>query len=204
MKLIIGRKIGMTQIFDEKGIPQPATVIQAGPCYISQIKTRKKDGYSAIQLAFGQAKKVARSAKGQLNKAKIKQNLKNLKEFRTKESEEYQLGREIKVDIFESGDKVDIVGISKGKGFAGVIKRHGFSRGPESHGSHHHRRPGSIGSMFPERVIKGKKLPGHMGSNQITVKNLEVIKVEPDENILIVRGAVPGSAKDVIKIYEAK
>ncbi len=204
MKAIIGRKIGMTQVFDKKGIPQPVTIIEAGPCYISQIKTSQKDGYSAIQLVFGQTKKINKTAKGHLNKAKITKDLKNIKEFKVGDPEKYQPGQEIKVDIFQTGDKVDIIGISKGKGFAGVIKRHGFSRGPQTHGSHHHRRPGSIGSMFPEHVVKGKKMPGHLGSDRVTVKNLPVFKADADKNILMVRGAVPGSAKNIIQIKEVK
>ena len=154
MKAILGKKIGMTQLMDTKGVPQPATVIEAGPCYISQIKTKdKKDGYKAIQLAFGEKKKLGKSITGHLKKAKIAKNLKFLIEFRIDEPEKYKIGQEIKADIFKKGDTVDVSGTSKGKGFAGVIKRHGFSRGPETHGSHHHRGTGSIGSMFPQRVI---------------------------------------------------
>ncbi len=203
MKFILGKKIGMTQLINDKGIPQPATVIEAGPCYISQIKTKdKKDGYQAVQLAFGEKKKIGKSATGHLKKAKINKNLKFLVEYRTDKPEKYKPGQEIKADVFEKGDIVDVVGTSKGKGFAGVIKRHGFSRGPETHGSHHHRGTGSIGSMFPQRVIKGKKMPGHMGAERVTTKNLEILKVDPEKNLLVIKGAVPGPAKSLVQIKE--
>ena len=204
MKAILGKKLGMTQIMDKKGVPQPATVIEAGPCYISQIRNQDKDSYKAIQLAFGEKKKLGKSRKGHLKKAKINKDLKFLIEFRIDEPGKYKSGQEIKADIFKEGDIVDVVGTSKGKGFAGVIKRHGFSRGPETHGSHHHRGTGSIGSMFPQRVIKGKKMPGHMGAERVTTKNLEVLKVDPEKNLLVVRGAVPGPDKSLVQVKEAK
>lgn len=204
MKAILGKKIGMTQLMDDKGIPQPATVIEAGPCYISQIRIEDKDGYKAIQLAFGEKKKLGKSMKEHLKKAKIGKNLKFLVEFRTNEPEKYKLGQEIKADIFKKGDTVDVVGTSKGKGFAGVVKRHGFAGGPASHGSEHHRRPGSIGSAFPQRVIKGKKMPGHMGVDRVTTKNLKVLKIDPEKNLLVIKGAVPGPAKTLVQIKEVK
>jgi len=200
MKIILGKKIGMTQILNEKGVFEPATIIEAGPCYVSQIKNKEKDGYSAIQIAFGEKKNLPKSQKGHLKKAKIDKNLKFLKEFKTEELEKYQLGQEIKADIFQESEAVDVIGTSKGKGFQGVIKRHGFSRGPETHGSNHHRRPGSIGSMFPEHVIKGKKMPGHMGHEQVTVKNLKILKVDAKKNLIAIKGAVPGPNKSLVII----
>ena len=204
MKFILGRKIGMTKFWDEKGLPQSATVIEAGPCYISQIRTKDKDKYSAIQLAFGEKKKLGRTIKGHLEKAKISKNLKFLYEFKADDLQNLKPGDKIEIGIFQPGEKVDVTGISKGKGFSGVIKRYGFSRGPETHGSHHHRKPGSIGSMFPQRVIKGKKMPGHQGVERVTVKNLEILKIEPEKNLLFVRGAIPGANKNLVRVKAKK
>lgn len=200
MNSILGQKIGMTRVLNKKGVPQSSTIIQAGPCYISQIRTEEKDGYQAVQLAFGTKKKIKKPQKNHLKKSKIDQNLKCLIEFRVKDTDKYQPGQEIKTDIFKEGDRVEVTGISKGKGFAGVIKRHNFSRGPETHGSHHHRRPGSIGSMFPQRVIKGRKMPGHMGVDRITTKNLKILKIDSENNLIAIKGAVPGSNKGFIQI----
>jgi large subunit ribosomal protein L3 len=203
IKAILGEKLGMSQIFDKEGKPVPVTVIKAGPCYITGIKTQENDGYEAVQLGFGQAKRLTKPEEGRLKKAKIKEKLKYFREFKIEDIEvlkNLKLGEKIDVSVFQEGDKVMVSGISKGKGFAGVIKRHGFSRGPETHGSDHHRRPGSIGSMFPQRVIKGRKMPGHMGAERITVKGLKVAKVLPETDILLIKGAIPGPKKGLIEI----
>ncbi len=178
MKHIIGRKVGMTQIFDEKGRAIPVTVIEAGPCVVAQVKTVETDGYNAVQLGFVDVKdsKLNKAEKGHFAKAKLA-NKKHLREFRVENAGEFNVGDEIKVDTFAAGDSVDIQGITKGKGFQGVIKRHGQSRGPMGHGSMYHRRPGSMGSTStPGRVFKGKKLPGHMGGGTVTIQNLDVLR----------------------------
>ena len=201
-KGIIGRKIGMTQIFDEKGNVIPVTVIEAGPCNVVQVKTVETDGYNAIQLGFGTVKehKVNKPVKGHFAKAKITP-MKHLREFRVEEVSSVKVGDEIKVDTFAQGDSVDIQGITKGKGFQGVIKRHGQSRGPMGHGSMYHRRPGSMGpTSTPGRVFKGKKLPGRMGNNTITIQNLEVVSVDLDKNVILVKGSVPGANGAILKI----
>jgi len=193
---IIGIKVGMTQTFDEKGNVIPATVIQAGPCTVVQKKTVDTDGYAAVQLGFIDGKeynKLSKPVKGHFEKAGIPP-LKVVKEFRCDDSEEVKQGAQFFVDIFAEGEKINIVGTSKGKGFAGVIKRYGFKGGKKTHGSMFHRRPGSIGqSAWPSRVIKGKKMPGRMGDERVTVKNLTVIQSDKDNNMLIVKGAVPGA-----------
>ena len=201
-KVIIGKKIGMTQIFDEKGKVIPVTAIEAGPCVVAQVKNVETDGYEAIQLGFGEVKesKVNRPIKGHFAKSKLTPK-KHLREFRTDSVEGVKVGDELKADTFAAGDKVDIQGISKGKGFQGVIKRHGQSRGPMGHGSMYHRRPGSMGpTSTPGRVFKGKKLPGHMGRNTITIQNLEVVKVDLDKNVILVKGSVPGANGSILKI----
>jgi len=201
-KAIIGKKIGMTQIFDEKGKVIPVTAIEAGPCVIAQVKNVETDGYEAIQLGFGEVKesKVNKPLKGHFAKAKLTPK-KHLREFRVDSVEGFKVGDELKADTFVAGDKVDIQGISKGKGFQGVIKRHGQSRGPMGHGSMYHRRPGSMGpTSTPGRVFKGKKLPGHMGRNTITIQNLEVVKVDLDKNVILVKGSVPGINGSILKI----
>lgn len=192
-KGILGKKIGMTQIFTDKGIAIPVTVIEAGPCIVVQTKTPVKDGYSAIQIGFGDKRErlFSKPLKGQFSKAGVRP-LRYLRELRVEDPEAFQVGQEIKADIFAQGDKVDVVGTTKGKGFAGGIKRHGFHRGPMAHGSKYHRRPGSLGAKGPARVFKGRKLPGHLGAERVTVQNLEVIKVDADRNLLAVKGAVPG------------
>ena len=202
MKTIIGRKIGMTQIFDEKGKVIPVTVIEAGPCIVAQVKSVETDGYNAIQLGFGDIKesKLNKPQKGHFAKAKLALK-KHLREFRVDSLEGINVGDEIKVDTFAIGDKIDVQGTSKGKGFQGVIKRHGQSRGPMGHGSMYHRRPGSMGSTStPGRVFKGKKLPGHMGVEKVTVQNLEVVKVDLDKNALLIKGSVPGNKGSILKI----
>ena len=205
MKTLIGKKVGMTQIFDEKGNVIPVTVIEAGPCNVVQVKTVETDGYNAIQLGFGTVKehKVNKPVKGHFAKAKITP-MKHLREFRVEEVSSVKVGDEIKVDTFAQGDSVDIQGITKGKGFQGVIKRHGQSRGPMGHGSMYHRRPGSMGpTSTPGRVFKGKKLPGHMGVDTVTIQNLQVVAVDLDKNALLVKGSVPGAKGAILKIKSA-
>ena len=204
MKGILGKKIGMTQIFTEEGIVLPVTVVEAGPNVVTQIKTVEKDGYSALQVGFEDAKEKSlnKPQKGHLAAAKVLK--KHLKEFRMDSVEGFEVGQEIKADLFSVGEKIDVSGISKGKGFQGPIKRHGQSRGPESHGSRYHRRPGSMGACsFPGRVFKNKKLAGHMGSVKVTVQNLEVVKVDADKNLILVKGAIPGAKGSVVTIKEA-
>lgn len=201
-KGIIGKKIGMTQIFDEKGKVIPVTVIEAGPCIVAQVKSVETDGYNAIQLGFGEVKtkKVNKPKAGHFAKAKLTPK-KHLREFRLEDVSTYQVGSEVKADIFEQGEKIDVQGTSKGKGFQGVIKRHGQSRGPMGHGSMYHRRPGSMGATStPGRVFKGKKLPGHMGMVTVTIQNLEIVKVDMDKNAILVKGSVPGVKGAILKI----
>ena len=201
-KGIIGRKIGMTQIFDEKGNVVPVTVIEAGPCVVSQVKTVETDGYNAVQLGFGEVaeKKINKPEKGHFAKANLEPK-KHLREFRLDSVENVKVGDEVKADVFQAGEKVDVQGISKGKGFQGVIKRHGQHRGPMGHGSMYHRRPGSMGpTSTPGRVLPGKNLPGHMGVETVTVQNLEVVKVDLDKNVILVKGSVPGAKNSILKI----
>ena len=204
MKGILGRKIGMTQIFTEEGIVVPVTVVEAGPNVVTQVKTVEKDGYNAIQVGFEDAKEKSlnKPQKGHLAAANVLK--KHLKEFRVDAVEEFTVGQEIKADLFAAGEKIDVTGTSKGKGFQGPIKRHGQSRGPESHGSRYHRRPGSMGACsFPGRVFKNKKLAGHMGSVKVTVQNLEVVRVDADKNLILVKGAIPGAKGSVVTLKEA-
>ena len=201
-KAIIGKKVGMTQIFDEKGTVIPVTVIEAGPCNVVQVKTVETDGYSAIQLGFGEVKehKVNKPEMGHFKKASVKAQ-KHLREFRVEDTSSVKVGDVVKADVFVSGDIVDIQGTSKGHGFQGVIKRHGQSRGPMGHGSMYHRRPGSMGSTStPGRVFKGKKLPGHMGVETVTIQNLKVVAVDLDKNVILVKGSVPGAKGSILKI----
>ena len=201
-KGLIGRKVGMTQIFDETGKVIPVTVIEAGPCVIAQVKTEETDGYTAIQLGFGDVKekKLNKPTKGHFTKVNVTPK-KHLREFRVDSIEGLTVGQELKADVFEVGDKLDIQGTSKGKGFQGVIKRHGQSRGPMGHGSMYHRRPGSMGpTSTPGRVFKGKKLPGHMGVETVTIQNLEVVKVDLDKNVILVKGSVPGVKGAILKL----
>ena len=201
-KGLIGKKLGMTQIFDEQGKVIPVTVIEAGPCVVAQVKTIETDGYNAIQLGFGDIKesKINKPEKGHFAKSKLTPK-KHLREFRLDSVENINVGDELKADTFATGDQLDIQGTSKGKGFQGVIKRHGQSRGPMGHGSMYHRRPGSMGSTStPGRVFKGKKLPGHMGMQTVTIQNLEIIKVDLDKNVILVKGSVPGNKGAILKI----
>lgn len=201
-KGIIGKKIGMTQIFDEKGNVVPVTVIEATPNVVAQVKTVETDGYNSIQLGYGEVKDkhINKPEKGHFTKAGLTAK-KHLREFRVEDVENYKVGDEVKADIFEAGEKIDVQGTTKGKGFQGVIKRHGQHRGPMGHGSMYHRRPGSMGSTStPGRVFKGKKLPGHMGVETVTIQNLEVVKVDLDKNVILVKGSVPGAKGAVLKI----
>ena len=201
-KGLIGKKLGMTQIFDEQGKVIPVTVIEAGPCVVAQVKTVETDGYNAIQLGFGDVKesKINKPEKGHFAKSKLTPK-KHLREFRLDSIENINVGDELKADTFSAGDQLDIQGTSKGKGFQGVIKRHGQSRGPMGHGSMYHRRPGSMGpTSTPGRVFKGKKLPGHMGSQTITIQNLEVVRVDLDKNVILVKGSVPGAKGAILKL----
>lgn len=202
MKAIIGKKLGMSQIFTEDGTVIPVTVVEAGPISILQKKTEEKDGYNAIQVGFQDIKesKLNKPQKGHFDKVGASYK-KYLKEFRADDVSGYEVGQELKADTFEAGDKVDVTGISKGKGFQGVIKRHNQHRGPMSHGSHYHRAPGSMGAASdPSRVFKGKKLPGHMGHEKVTVSNLEVAKVDVEKNLLLIKGAVPGPKGGILTI----
>lgn len=202
----MGKKIGMTQIFDENGVMIPVTVVEAGPVVVTQIKTEETDGYNAVQVGFGEVKEkhVNKPMKGHFAKAGVALK-KHVKELRPEDGvENYSLAQEIKVDIFEVGEKIDVTGISKGKGFQGSIKRHGQSRGPETHGSHYHRAPGSMGSASdPSKVRKGKKLPGHMGHTRVTIQNLEVARVDAEKNLILIKGAIPGPKKGLVDIKTA-
>ncbi|NPV44207.1 MAG: 50S ribosomal protein L3 [Firmicutes bacterium] len=202
-KAILGKKIGMTQIFDEEGKAIPVTVIESKPCVVVQKKNLETDGYNAIQVGFGDVKekRVSKPIKGHFKKAQLKP-MKYLREFRLDNIDNYKVGQEINVDTFKPGDRVDVTGISKGKGFAGGVKRWHFNRGPMGHGSMYHRRPGSLGATDPARVFKGRKLPGRMGGERVTVQNLEVIKVYPDRNLMLIKGAVPGTKNSLLLIKD--
>lgn len=206
MKSIVGKKIGMTQIFDENGVMIPVTVVEAGPVVVTQIKTKETDGYEAVQVGFGEVKEkhVNKPMRGHFAKSGVALK-KFVRELKPEDSiENYSLAQEIKVDIFEVGEKIDVTGISKGKGFQGTIKRHGQSRGPETHGSHYHRGPGSMGGASdPSKVRKGKKLPGHMGHARVTIQNLEVARVDAEKNLILIKGAIPGPKKGLVVIKTA-
>ncbi|MGU8967064.1 50S ribosomal protein L3 [Clostridium perfringens] len=201
-KAIIGKKVGMTQIFDENGRVIPVTVVEAGPCVVVQKKTVETDGYDAIQVGFGELREklVNKPRKGHFAKAGVSLR-RTLKEFRMEYVANYNVGDEIKVDTFEIGDKVDVSGVSKGKGFQGTIKRWNASRGPMSHGSKFHRAPGSMGAASdPSRTFKNKRMPGHMGAKNTTVLNLEVVKIMPEKNIILIKGGIPGPNKGTVVI----
>ncbi len=203
LKAILGKKVGMTQIFTEDGAMIPVTVVEAGPCVVTQVKTVESDGYDAVQVGFGSIREslVNRPAAGQFKKAGLAVK-KYLREFRT--AEEFKVGDEIKVDVFENGDKVDVTGISKGKGYAGAIKRWGQHRGPMAHGSKYHRGQGSMGAKaYPGRVLKTKKMPGHMGSVQRTIINVEVVGVDAEKNMLLIKGSVPGAKGQLLTIKKS-
>ncbi|MDI6800074.1 MAG: 50S ribosomal protein L3 [Actinomycetota bacterium] len=204
-KGILGKKVGMTQVFGEGGKAVTVTVIEAEPCVVCQVKTVKTDGYDAIQIGRGSVKEKAKKSpqKGHFNKAGV-DYLKDLVELRLTEKDKYETGQAISVEIFAEGDKTDVVGISKGKGFAGVVKRWNFRGGPASHGSHFHRAPGSIGMCAtPSRVFKGRKLPGRMGGDRVTVQNVEVVRVDKDRNLLLLKGSVPGANGSLVLIKNA-
>jgi large subunit ribosomal protein L3 len=202
MSALLGKKIGMTNVFSADGRLIPVTVVQAGPCVVTQVKTEDRDGYNALQLGFDE-KKVERLNKpiaGHLKKSTDK-GFRVLREFRTDDPEKIESGTTLSIDMFSVGDKVNISGISKGRGFQGTIKRHGFSRGPETHGSRNHRKPGSIGnSAWPAKVVKGKKLPGHMGTDRETVKNLIIVDIKHEDNLLLVKGPVPGFKTGILEV----
>ena len=204
-KALIAKKIGMTQVFVEDGSLVPVTVLEAGPCVVTQVKTVANDGYSAVQVGFADAREklVNKPTKGHFDKAGVSYK-KFVKEFRFDNAEEFVVGQEIKADIFAAGDKIDVSGISKGKGYQGAIKRHGQSRGPMAHGSKYHRSAGSMGgSSSPSRVFKGKKMPGHMGAEAVTVQNLVVVRVDVENNLILVKGAVPGPKKSIVTVRNA-
>ena len=202
-KAILAKKVGMTQIFNEAGELVPVTVLQAGPCVVTQVKTIENDGYEAVQVGFEdiREKLVNKPVKGMFDKAGVSYK-RYVREFKLEG--EYSVKDEIKVDVFEAGDKIDVTAIAKGKGFQGAIKRHGQSRGPMAHGSKYHRHAGSNGSCStPSRVFKGKKMPGHMGGKKVTTQNLEVVRVDAEKNLLLVKGAVPGPKKSLVTIKES-
>ena len=196
---IIGRKLGMTQVFNEDRTVEPVTAIEAGPCFVTQIKRVDKEGYNGVQLGFGEAKRLSSAEKGHLKKMGM---LKHLREFEDEDVDSIELGQKVDVSMFQPGDLVDVIGISKGKGFQGGVKRHGFAGGPKTHGqSDRHRAPGSIGSSAtPGRVLKGQKMAGHMGHEKVTIRKLRVVEADAERNLLLVRGAVPGAKNGLLKI----
>lgn len=204
-KAILGKKLGMTQVFTEEGVVIPVTVVEAGPCTVVQKKTAENDGYDAVQLGFGDkaARLVSKPAKGHFEKANVAYK-RFLREFRLEQAAEMEVGQEIKADIFEAGDIIDVTGTSKGKGFAGPMKRWNSHRGPMSHGSGYHRGVGSLGACStPSRVMKGKHLAGHLGHERVTVQNLSIVKVDADRNLLLIKGAVPGPKGGLVMIKNA-
>jgi len=197
MKFILGRKIGMSRVFSEDRKVMPVTLIEAGPCVVTQVKTEEKDGYRAVQVGFGEKKKINKPLMGHLKNLGRFRYLKEIRDIK----EDIKIGDKIDAGVFEEGDKVRVIGISKGKGFQGVMKRHGFHGSPATHGhKHDHRAPGSIGSAFPEHVLKGKKMAGRMGSDQIMVKGLKIIKVDKENNLLAIKGAVPGKRGALVEV----
>jgi large subunit ribosomal protein L3 len=203
---ILGTKLGMTQVFDEAGVAIPVTVVQAGPCTVTQVKTEQTDGYSAIQVGYSEvaAKALTKPELGHLAKSSAPP-LRHLHEYRLTDASQYQLGQQIKVDAFEAGQIVDVVGTSIGRGFAGYQKRHNFKRGPMAHGSKNHRLPGSTGAgTTPGRVYPGKRMAGRMGNAQVTVRKLTIVRVDPERNIILIKGAVPGKPGALLNIKPAK
>ncbi len=207
MKAILGRKVGMTQIFNEQGEAVPVTVVEAGPCYVTQVRTLEQDGYEAVQLGFGEVKpqRVSGGETGHLARNELP-SLRHLREFRLREDEDIEEGQRVLVDVFEIGDRVDVVGTSKGRGFAGVVKRYGFRGGPKTHGqSDRQRAPGSIGACAaPGRVWKGQRMPGRMGGVRVTAQDLRVELVDSERNLLAVRGSVPGAKGGLVMIKQAR
>jgi len=204
MSAILGRKIGMTNVFSPEGQLVPVTVLQVGPCVVTQVKTMGTDGYTALQLGYDEKpfNKLNKPIAGHLKKAGDK-GFKVLREFRADDVAEMEAGMTVGIDMFTVGDKVNVSGISKGRGFQGTVKRHGFKKGPETHGCRNHRKPGSIGnSAWPAKVIKGKKMPGHMGVDKITMKNLVIVDIRHDDNLLLVKGPVPGCKTGIIEVHK--
>lgn len=203
-KGILGTKVGMTQIFTEIGELIPVTVIEAAPNVVLQVKTNETDGYEAVQLGFQDKREILanKPAKGHVAKAKATPK-RFIREFKDVELGEYEVGQEITVDVFQAGDIVNVTGTTKGKGYQGVIKRHGQARGPMSHGSRYHRRPGSMGPVDPNRVFKNKKLAGQMGGDRVTIQNLEVVRVDPEKNVILIKGNVPGAKKSLVQIQQS-
>lgn len=213
MKALLAKKVGMTQIFDANGVRSGVTVLQAGPCVVTNIKSVEADGYNAVQLGFGEAKKLAKTQAGQLKKSGAKSVY--LKEFRTNDVQsevaegeqkpaELKIGDNLAVDLFEVGEKVVVSGVSKGKGFAGTIKRHNFHRGPKTHGSHNYREPGSIGAGYPQHVFKGIKMAGQMGHEKVTIKNQKIAMIDTENNLIAVVGSVPGPKRGLVVIQGIK
>ncbi len=212
MKAVIAKKVGMTQIFDANGVRSGVTVLEVGPCVVTALKTIETDGYNAVQIGYGEAKKLSKTQAGQLKKSGAKSKL--LKEVRTSEVVEVQEGEDqatalkigdtLGADLFEAGEKVVVTGVSKGKGFAGTIKRHNFHRGPKTHGSHNYRAPGSIGAGYPQHVFKGIKMAGQMGHEQVTIKNQKIAMVDVENNLIAVVGSVPGPRRGIVMIKGMK
>jgi len=200
---LIGRKIGMTRVFTEGGTVESVTAIEAGPCIVTQVKSVGKEGYNAVQLGFGEAKRLNSPERGHLGKLGL---FKHLREFKVEDTSDIELGHRIDVSLFQPGDLVDVVGVSKGRGFAGTVKRHHFAGGPKTHGqSDRHRAPGSIGAgTDPGRVLKGQKMAGHMGAQRVTVKHIKVVQADPDRNLLLVEGAVPGARNGLLEIRKSR
>ncbi len=206
MKFILGKKIGMTQVFADNGIVVPVTLIEAGPCKVTQIKTKEKEGYNAIQIGFANTKNIARSVKGQLSKNKIEENYRYIREFKINdEKSSLKVGDELKVDVFSAGDKIEVIGTSKGKGFQGVVKRHNFKGMPTTHGHRHEERiGGSTGQRFPQHTLKGLRMAGRMGDERVTEVKKEVVKIDLDKNIIAIKGGVPGRFGSLVMIKDAK
>jgi large subunit ribosomal protein L3 len=200
-KGILGEKVGMTQIFTDNGRAVPVTVIKAGPCRVVQVKTPERDGYRAVQLAFGPARRVAKPQAGHFAKAEV-EPARHIVELRLDDGDSFEPGQEIRADIFQAGERIDVIGVSKGKGFAGTVKRHGFSGLPASHGTERkHRSPGAIGACAtPSRVFRGTRMAGHLGHERVTVLNLEVVEADPERGLLLLRGAVPGPAGGLVMV----
>ncbi|MDR0468460.1 MAG: 50S ribosomal protein L3 [Peptococcaceae bacterium] len=203
-KAILGTKLGMLQIFDDTGRVVPVTVVKAGPCIVTQKKTKENDGYEAIQVGYIPAKdkRLTKPLKGHFAKQGVSA-MRHLREFRLEDTASYELGNEIKADIFSDGDLVDVSGVSKGKGFQGSIKRHGFSRGPMQHGSKYHRRNGSLGAKGPARVLPGRKGPGRMGGDSVTIQGLHIVRVDADKDLILIKGAIPGAKKAIVLIQNS-
>lgn len=204
MKAILGKKIGMTQVFTPEGVLVPVTAVLAGPCVVTQVKTKDTDGYDAIQVGFGDVKasKVNKPAQGHFSKVGVAAK-RYLREFRVEDASAYENGAEIQADVFAAGDKIDVTGKGKGKGFAGTIKRYGHHRGPMTHGSKHKRKTGSIGAAGPSHVFKGHRMPGRAGNLKNTIQNLEIVKVDVENNLILIKGSIPGPKKGLVIIKES-